>query len=196
MCMCWIVGFVHATQSLTFSFCSCLTATVTILANDDGHGIISFNNSEHFLLREPTSVSGLGQSVATLIIVRNPPQGIFGTVTVQFSITDANGTLSTEDLTPSEGFVVLEDGVRFKVSRPADTLSTQRFYWIKFRILIWPFQSSPFILLLNYSLVELHTWLGGPFLAEWSKNLNNDFRSYFCRNISNPKGFANVRALP
>lgn len=64
-------------------------------------------------------MSGLGQSVATLIIVRNPPQGIFGTVTVQFSITDANGTLSTEDLTPSEGFVVLEDGVRFKVSRRA-----------------------------------------------------------------------------
>ncbi|XP_026994314.2 adhesion G-protein coupled receptor V1 isoform X1 [Tachysurus fulvidraco] len=91
-----------------------ITATVTILANDDGHGIISFNNSEHFLLREPSSVSGLGQSVATLIILRNPPQGIFGTVTVQFSITDTNGTLNTEDLTPSEGFVVLEDGVRFK----------------------------------------------------------------------------------
>ncbi|XP_058231364.1 adhesion G-protein coupled receptor V1 isoform X3 [Hemibagrus wyckioides] len=91
-----------------------VTATVTILANDDGHGIISFNNSEHFLLREPSSMSGLGQSVATLIILRNPPQGIFGTVTVQFSITDTNGTLNTEDLTPSEGFVVLEDGVRFK----------------------------------------------------------------------------------
>ncbi|GAA6109102.1 adhesion G-protein coupled receptor V1 isoform X1 [Tachysurus ichikawai] len=91
-----------------------ITVTVTILANDDGHGIISFNNSEHFLLREPSSVSGLGQSVATLIILRNPPQGIFGTVAVQFSITDTNGTLNTEDLTPSEGFVVLEDGVRFK----------------------------------------------------------------------------------
>ncbi|XP_017551078.2 adhesion G-protein coupled receptor V1 isoform X2 [Pygocentrus nattereri] len=90
------------------------TATVTILVNDDGHGVISFNNSEHFLLREPTSVSGLGQSVATLYIVRNPPQGIFGTVTVQFSITDVNGTLYTDDLTPSEGFVVLEDGVRYK----------------------------------------------------------------------------------
>lgn len=106
-------------QSLILTFCSCLIATVTILANDDGHGIISFNNSNHFLLREPTSVSGLGQSVATLLIVRNPPQGIFGTVTVQFSITDANGTLCTEDLTPFEGFVVLEDGVRFKVSRAA-----------------------------------------------------------------------------
>ncbi|KAI4876542.1 hypothetical protein NFI96_002228 [Prochilodus magdalenae] len=90
------------------------TATVTILANDDGHGIISFNNSEHFLLREPTSVSGLGQSVATLYVVRNPPQGVFGTVTVQFSITDANGTLYTDDLTPSDGFVVLEDGVQYK----------------------------------------------------------------------------------
>ncbi|XP_035385851.1 adhesion G-protein coupled receptor V1 [Electrophorus electricus] len=90
------------------------TATVTILSSDDGHGIISFNNSEHFLLREPSSVSGLGQSVATLYIVRDPPQGIFGTVTVQFSITDANGTHSMDDLTPSQGFVVLEDGVRYK----------------------------------------------------------------------------------
>uniref|UniRef100_A0A8B9KGD3 Adhesion G protein-coupled receptor V1 n=1 Tax=Astyanax mexicanus TaxID=7994 RepID=A0A8B9KGD3_ASTMX len=90
------------------------TATVTILANDDGHGIISYNKSEHFLLREPSSMIGLDQSVATLYIVRNPPQGTFGTVSVQFSITDVNGTLNTEDLTPSEGFVVLEDGVRYK----------------------------------------------------------------------------------
>ncbi|XP_026067280.1 adhesion G-protein coupled receptor V1 [Carassius auratus] len=90
------------------------TATVTILANDDGHGIISFNNSEHFLLREPTSLSGLGESVATLYIVRDPPQGVFGTVSVQFTITDVNGSLYTDDLTPSSGFVVLEDGVRFK----------------------------------------------------------------------------------
>nr|Q6JAN0.1 RecName: Full=Adhesion G-protein coupled receptor V1; AltName: Full=G-protein coupled receptor 98; AltName: Full=Monogenic audiogenic seizure susceptibility protein 1 homolog; AltName: Full=Very large G-protein coupled receptor 1; Flags: Precursor [Danio rerio]AAT07468.1 very large G-protein coupled receptor-1 [Danio rerio] len=90
------------------------TATVMILANDDGHGIISFNNSEHFLLREPTSVSGLGTSVATLYIIRDPPQGTFGTVTVQFTITDVNGSLYTDDLTPSSGFVVLEDGVRYK----------------------------------------------------------------------------------
>ncbi|KAI2664431.1 Adhesion G-protein coupled receptor V1 [Labeo rohita] len=90
------------------------TATVTILANDDGRGIISFNNSEHFLLREPTSMSGLGESVATLYIIRDPPQGVFGTVTVQFTITDVNGSLYTDDLTPSSGFVVLEDGIRFK----------------------------------------------------------------------------------
>lgn len=90
-------------------------ATVNILANDDGNGIISFNNSEHFLLREPTSVSGHGESGATLCIIRDPPKGTFGTVTVQFTITDANGSLYTDDLTPSYGFVVLEDGVRFKV---------------------------------------------------------------------------------
>ncbi|XP_036383544.1 LOW QUALITY PROTEIN: adhesion G-protein coupled receptor V1 [Megalops cyprinoides] len=90
------------------------TATVTILTNDDGRGVISFNNSEHFFLQEPTSLSGLGQSVATLYVVRDPPQGTFGTVSVQFVITDVNGSLSTGDLMPSQGFVVLEDGVRFK----------------------------------------------------------------------------------
>ncbi|XP_040899032.1 adhesion G-protein coupled receptor V1 [Toxotes jaculatrix] len=91
------------------------TATVNILASDDGHGVISFNTSEHFLLREPTSVSGLRESVATLYVVRNPEEGTFGTVTVQFTITDANGSLAEGDLMPAQGFVVLEDGVRFKM---------------------------------------------------------------------------------
>uniref|UniRef100_A0A3Q3W600 Adhesion G-protein coupled receptor V1 n=1 Tax=Mola mola TaxID=94237 RepID=A0A3Q3W600_MOLML len=91
------------------------TATVNILANDDGHGIISFNTTEHFLLREPTSMSGLSESVATLYVVRNPEEGTFGTVRVQFAITDANGSLADGDLRPAQGFVVLEDGVRFKM---------------------------------------------------------------------------------
>ncbi|XP_070760191.1 adhesion G-protein coupled receptor V1 [Enoplosus armatus] len=91
------------------------TATVNILASDDGHGVISFNTSEHFLLREPTSVSGLSESVATLYVVRNPEEGTFGAVTVQFTITDANGSLAEGDLMPAQGFVVLEDGVRFKM---------------------------------------------------------------------------------
>jgi len=90
-------------------------ATVNILASDDGHGVISFNASEHFLLREPTSVSGLSESVAALYVVRNPEKGTFGTVTVQFTITDANGSLAEGDVRPAQGFVVLEDGARFKV---------------------------------------------------------------------------------
>ncbi|KAK1176563.1 adhesion G-protein coupled receptor V1-like [Acipenser oxyrinchus oxyrinchus] len=89
------------------------TATVTILANDDGHGVISFNNSEHFFLKEPTSL-GLSESVAMLFVVRDPPQGTFGVVTVQYLITSLNGSDASQDLQPSQGFVVLEDGVRFK----------------------------------------------------------------------------------
>ncbi|XP_041856249.1 adhesion G-protein coupled receptor V1 [Melanotaenia boesemani] len=91
------------------------TATVTILASDDGHGVISFNTSDHLLLREPTSVSELRVSVANLYVVRNPEEGTFGTVSVQFTITDANGSLAEGDLMPTQGFVVLEDGVRFKM---------------------------------------------------------------------------------
>uniref|UniRef100_A0A3B4ZW94 Adhesion G-protein coupled receptor V1 n=1 Tax=Stegastes partitus TaxID=144197 RepID=A0A3B4ZW94_9TELE len=91
------------------------TATVTILASDDGHGVISFNTSEHFLLREPTSASGPGESMANLYVVRNPEEGTFGTVSVQFTITDAHGNLAEGDLMPPQGFVVLEDGVRFKM---------------------------------------------------------------------------------
>lgn len=88
---------------------------MTILASDDGHGVISFNTSEHFLLKEPTSLSGLSESVAALYVVRNPEDGTFGTVTVQFTISDADGNLADADLRPAQGFVVLEDGVRFKV---------------------------------------------------------------------------------
>ncbi|KAM9743556.1 adhesion G-protein coupled receptor V1 isoform 2-T3 [Menidia menidia] len=91
------------------------TATVNIMTSDDGHGVISFNASEHFLLREPTSVSELSDSVATLYVIRSPEEGTFGTVSVQFSITDANGSLAQGDLMPTQGFVVLEDGVRFKM---------------------------------------------------------------------------------
>ncbi|XP_026199339.1 adhesion G-protein coupled receptor V1 [Anabas testudineus] len=90
-------------------------ATVNILASDDGHGVISFNTSKHFLLKEPTSVLGLSESVATLYVVRSPEEGTFGMVTVQFTIADANGSLAEDDLTPAKGFVVLEDGVRFKM---------------------------------------------------------------------------------
>ncbi|KAM8865111.1 adhesion G-protein coupled receptor V1 isoform 2-T2 [Synchiropus picturatus] len=91
------------------------SATVTILDSDDGHGVLSFNSSEPFLLKEPTSMSGLSESVATLYVVRNPEEGTFGTVTVQFTIRDENGSLADADLMPSQGFVVLEEGVRFKM---------------------------------------------------------------------------------
>lgn len=88
---------------------------MNILASDDGHGVISFNTSEHFLVTEPTSLSGLRGSVATLFVVRNPEDGTLGTVTVQFTVCDANGNLADADLRPAQGFVVLEDGVRLKV---------------------------------------------------------------------------------
>ncbi|KAJ7335780.1 hypothetical protein JRQ81_013721, partial [Phrynocephalus forsythii] len=89
------------------------TATVTILANDDGYGVLSFNNSEHFFLREQTAVH-LMESVAVLTIIREHPQGLFGTVTVQYLVREINSSEASVDLTPSEGYIVLEDGVRFK----------------------------------------------------------------------------------
>ncbi|XP_043920117.1 adhesion G-protein coupled receptor V1 [Protopterus annectens] len=90
------------------------TVTVTILANDDGHGILSFNNSQHFFLKEPTA-QYLSESVATLYIIREPPRGIFGTVSVQYVITNINGSDPSFDLTSSHGYVILEEGVSFKI---------------------------------------------------------------------------------
>ncbi|XP_059909463.1 adhesion G-protein coupled receptor V1 [Gadus macrocephalus] len=90
------------------------TATVNIMASDDGHGVLTFNGSRHTVLKEPTSASGPGEGVATLAVMRSPEEGTFGTVTVTFSITDANGSLAVADLRPAQGTVVLENGVRFK----------------------------------------------------------------------------------
>uniref|UniRef100_A0A8C3RD85 Adhesion G-protein coupled receptor V1 n=1 Tax=Cyanoderma ruficeps TaxID=181631 RepID=A0A8C3RD85_9PASS len=89
------------------------TATITIFANDDGHGILSFNNSDHFFLREQTALH-LMESVAVLNIIREPPQGIFGTVSVQYLVSEINSSEPSVDLTPSQGYIVLEEGVRFK----------------------------------------------------------------------------------
>ncbi|NXF10740.1 GPR98 protein, partial [Smithornis capensis] len=90
-----------------------ITATITIFANDDGHGVLSFNNSDHFFLREQTALH-LMESVAVLNIIREPPQGIFGTVTVQYLVNEINSSEPSVDLTPSQGYIVLEEGVRFK----------------------------------------------------------------------------------
>ncbi|XP_077203699.1 adhesion G-protein coupled receptor V1 isoform X3 [Paroedura picta] len=89
------------------------TATVTVLTNDDGHGVLSFNNSEHFFLREQSALQ-LMESVAVLTIIREPYQGIFGTVTVQYLVHEINSSESSVDLTPSQGYIVLEEGVRSK----------------------------------------------------------------------------------
>ncbi|KAM4753534.1 adhesion G-protein coupled receptor V1 isoform 2-T3 [Cyanocitta cristata] len=89
------------------------TATITIFSNDDGHGVLSFNNSDHFFLREQTALH-LMESVAVLNIIREPPQGIFGMVSVQYLVSEINSSEPSVDLTPSQGYIVLEEGVRFK----------------------------------------------------------------------------------
>ncbi|XP_045053798.2 adhesion G-protein coupled receptor V1 [Desmodus rotundus] len=99
-------------------------ALITVLANDDGPGVLSFNNSEHFFLSEPTALY-VQESVAVLYIVREPAQGLFGTVTVQFIVTEANSSVESKDLTPSKGYVVLEEGVRFKALRISAILDTE-----------------------------------------------------------------------
>lgn len=104
------------------SFCFCcshhpffsLAAVITILANDDGPGVLSFNNSLHFLLREPAA-GHAQESVAVLHVVREPAHGLFGTVTVQFVVTGVNSSEESRDLMPSSGYIVLEAGVRVKV---------------------------------------------------------------------------------
>ncbi|KAB0406077.1 hypothetical protein E2I00_004999, partial [Balaenoptera physalus] len=101
-----------------------IIALITVLANDDGPGVLAFNNSEHFFLREPTALY-IQESVAVLYIVREPAQGLFGTVTVQFIVTEVNSSVESKDLTPSKGYIVLEEGVRFKALHISAILDTE-----------------------------------------------------------------------
>ena len=112
-----------------------LTALITVLANDDGPGVLSFNNSEHFFLSEPTALY-VQESVAVLYIVREPAQGLFGTVTVQFIVTEANSSVESKDLTPSKGYVVLEEGVRFKVQYEPSLTMNEHFLYIQNNIIL------------------------------------------------------------
>ncbi|KAM4797695.1 adhesion G-protein coupled receptor V1-like isoform 1-T3 [Urocitellus parryii] len=99
-------------------------AVITILANDDGPGVLSFNNSEHFFLREPAALY-VQESVAVLYFVREPARGLFGTVTVQFIVTEVNSSTESKDLTPSKGYIVLEEGVRLKALHISAVLDTE-----------------------------------------------------------------------
>ncbi|XP_058430567.1 adhesion G-protein coupled receptor V1 isoform X1 [Marmota monax] len=99
-------------------------AVITILANDDGPGVLSFNNSEHFFLREPAALY-VQESVAVLYVVREPARGLFGTVTVQFIVTEVNSSTESKDLTPSKGYIVLEEGVRLKALHISAVLDTE-----------------------------------------------------------------------
>uniref|UniRef100_A0A8C3XBP1 Adhesion G-protein coupled receptor V1 n=1 Tax=Catagonus wagneri TaxID=51154 RepID=A0A8C3XBP1_9CETA len=101
-----------------------IMAFITILANDDGPGVLSFNNSEHFFLQEPTALY-IQESVAVLSIVREPVQGLFGTVTVRFIVTEVNSSMESKDLTPSKGYIVLEEGVPFKALHISAILDTE-----------------------------------------------------------------------
>uniref|UniRef100_H0X6E5 Adhesion G-protein coupled receptor V1 n=1 Tax=Otolemur garnettii TaxID=30611 RepID=H0X6E5_OTOGA len=99
-------------------------ALIVVLANDDGPGVLSFNNSEHFFLREPTALY-VQESVAVLYIVREPAQGLFGTVTVQYIVTEMSSSAESKDLTPSKGYIVLEEGVRVKALHISAILDTE-----------------------------------------------------------------------
>ncbi|KAM4797800.1 adhesion G-protein coupled receptor V1-like [Urocitellus parryii] len=99
-------------------------AVITILANDDGPGVLSFNNSEHIFLREPAALY-VQESVAVLYFVREPARGLFGTVTVQFIVTEVNSSTESKDLTPSKGYIVLEEGVRLKALHISAVLDTE-----------------------------------------------------------------------
>lgn len=58
----------------------------------------------------------ISQSIATLIVKRSPPNGVFGEVSVRFRVDEitANGDVMpsrSSDISPTSGFVTIENGV-------------------------------------------------------------------------------------
>jgi hypothetical protein len=82
-----------------------LTAVVTILANDGAAGQISFVSSAYLELQEPRANNQSGSTLA-LTLQRGP--GIYGRVSVPFTVTNLFGVPST-DVTPNSGVVVFAD---------------------------------------------------------------------------------------
>lgn len=78
---------------------------MTILANDDAGGFITFDLSDNITLTEPRGVN-LADSVASFRLLRGP--GIYGVVTMPFVVRTGAGE-ETADLTPVTGYVTFQD---------------------------------------------------------------------------------------
>ncbi|CAK8694047.1 unnamed protein product [Clavelina lepadiformis] len=94
-------------------------ATITILSNDDAHGRVAFDNEPLIYLDEPEGLN-FTQSKTELTVLRSPPDGVFGTITLRFKIEELTSSGEVidgpvSDITPVEGYVTIEDGVSFQV---------------------------------------------------------------------------------
>ena len=82
-----------------------LTATVTILANDDARGFVYFDSDKSVTLEEPAG-DNVNATMVDLVIIRGP--GMYGIVNVPFEVIpelDEN----RDDLSPMQGSVTFQD---------------------------------------------------------------------------------------
>ena len=86
------------------------TAVVTILANDDAYGIISFTQPTTEYISEPPGTD----SVARFTVTRE--RGTFGDVQVPYVVRHLDGSEGVVDLTPIDGFITMAAGVSTTVS--------------------------------------------------------------------------------
>ena len=84
---------------------------MTILANDDAYGIISFTYPITEFISEPPGTD----SVARFNVVRD--RGTFGDVQVPFVVLNLDGSEGVVDVTPTDGFITFADGVSTTVSK-------------------------------------------------------------------------------
>lgn len=80
-------------------------AQIIIAENDGAGGVIQFSTNESITVQEAFTSDGLPTSVDVLI-TRGP--GLFGVISVEFTIVDENGTLTT-DISPANGTIIFGD---------------------------------------------------------------------------------------
>ncbi|XP_033109462.1 adhesion G-protein coupled receptor V1-like [Anneissia japonica] len=83
-------------------------AVITILANDNAYGIVSFTGPTTITILEPTDIS-TANSVAQFAVVRE--QGTFGEIQVPFQVLQMDGQSAVSDLNPATGFVIFTPGI-------------------------------------------------------------------------------------
>ncbi|XP_064619585.1 adhesion G-protein coupled receptor V1-like [Lineus longissimus] len=83
-----------------------IKAIITIRPSDDAGGHVRFESDAVVYLDEPSNYS-TANSKAELQVVRGP--GVFGLVNVPFTVTAANGIKNITDITPTQGFISIDN---------------------------------------------------------------------------------------
>ncbi|XP_071965307.1 adhesion G-protein coupled receptor V1-like isoform X2 [Antedon mediterranea] len=110
-------------------------AVITILANDNAYGIVSFTGPTSITILEPTDMSS-ANSVAQFTVIRE--EGTFGEVQVPFDVLQLDGQSAINDLNPATGFVIFTPGISTTVLHVSAVLDNDPELQEEFLVKLFP----------------------------------------------------------